>query len=142
MSQLRSMLAVAGLVIALAPVGAQAGSNEDIIAQNQAMVVAANQQANLANDLARCKMASTGLPVPGTVGFSQPAPSGGCTGMTAPVPPTTTAVASGRCISGMRPLTKAELDRVNEFVIAAADAIADNEPAVPMSVDVIALIGC
>ena len=59
MSQFRSLIAVAGLVMALAPVGAQAGSNEDLIAQNQAMVVAANQQANLANDVARCKMAAS-----------------------------------------------------------------------------------
>jgi hypothetical protein len=142
MSHIRSLIAVAGLVIALAPAAAQAGTNEDVIASNKAMVVAANQQANLANDLARCKLASTGTVVSGGIGFSQPAPTGGCTGMPAPAPAASTTAPGGKCVSAMRPLTKAELDQVNEFVINAADAIADGETPLTMPPDVVLLIGC
>jgi len=142
MSKLRSLIAVASIVFALVPVGAQAGSNEDQIAMNQAMVAAAEQQANMANDLARCKLASTGVAVPGTVGFSQPAPTGGCSGIATPVPTTEATSGGGKCVSAMRPLTKFEFDQVNEFVIAAARAIANSLPPVAMSDDVKALIGC
>jgi hypothetical protein len=139
MSQIRVVIAVAGLLMALAPVGvgAQALTNEDIIAANRAAMAAAIQQANLANDLARCKIASAGGFVSGTVAFSQPNP-GGC--MTTPATPAASSTpAPGTCVAATRALTKAELDKVNEFEIAAADAIADAEPPLMPTPDIIAL---
>ena len=143
MSQIRVLIAVAGLVVALTPVGAlaQGMSNEDVIAQNQAVMAVARQQANLANDLARCRMAATGVSVPGAVGFSEPAPAGGCAAMPSSVTAMATS-ASGTCVTATRALTKLEFNQVNEFEIASADAIADNEPPLTMPADISALIGC
>ena len=147
----RLRLVVGALFVAMLPFASTAyaadeATNEAVIAQQKAAAMASEILANTTNDLALCKLAAMGLPVPGTVAFSQPEPTnliqtctppGGVSGGASP----TNTVASGTpgCSSG--PFTTFHANEINEWAIAGQKAISDKLPPPVMPPDVMALIG-
>jgi hypothetical protein len=148
--RIRFGLIVASVLVALLPFAAvaQAASNEEVIAQQKAAAQQALALSNTLNDLARCKMASAGLAVPGNVTFSQPEPAALVNSCTPPAPstasgtstsstPTTNASGMG-CVTS---LTTAQANLVNDWAIAVQKAISNKEPQPAMPPEVAALIG-
>jgi hypothetical protein len=150
--RIRPGLIVASLFAALVPFAgvAQAATNEEVIAQQRAAAMQAQVLANTLNDLARCRMAAAGQPVPGTVAFSAPVPTGLVTSCTPPntaggatptaSTPATNAAGMG-CVTSSRSLTTFEANAVNNWAISVQKAIANKQPAPTMPPDVAALIG-
>jgi len=149
--RIRFGLIVASLLVALLPFAgvAQAATNEEVIAQQQAAAQQALALSNTLNDLARCKMAAAGLAVPGNVTFSQPQPTALVNSCMPPAPSTTTGAppvsptpmtnASGMgCVSS---LTTAQSNMVNDWAISVQKAISNKQPQPAMPPDVAALIG-
>ena len=149
--RIRFGLIVASVLVALLPVAgvAQAATNEDVIAQQQAGAQQALALSNTLNDLARCKMAAAGLAVPGTVSFSQPGPTALVNSCMPPAPSTTSGApastpapmtnASGMgCVS---PLTTGQANLVNDWAISVQKAISNKTAQPSMPPEVAALIG-
>jgi hypothetical protein len=151
--RIRPGLIVASIFAALVPFAsvAQAATNEDVIAQQKAAAMQATIVANTLNDLARCKMAAAGQTVPGTVAFSQPAPTllvnactptGGTSGGATPTVSQATTNANGLgCVTNSRSLTTFEANAVNDWAISVQKAIANKQSAPTMPAFVAALIG-
>ncbi|MGI9149151.1 MAG: hypothetical protein ACR2IK_21810 [Chloroflexota bacterium] len=138
-------IAVVGAALALLPLtGVAHAQTSTPLTPAQARAAA-----NLANDLAQCKLAAAGVKTSGKPGISGELPAGvampACApgaAATTPSPMPASTMTTGTCAAATRSLTKPELSLVNDYEIAIAKA-ASNFTAPPvMSPDVSALIGC
>jgi hypothetical protein len=130
----RALPFATAVIVALAPLTAQAASS----AQSEA-----KRRANIENDIARCQLAAEGVSLPGKVAPSEPEAAAECGAGARALTAVPVAVSGGsRCSAVGRPLTKFEQNQINEFEIAKSKAIKKNAPIPMPSADVAALLAC
>lgn len=136
----RLRLVVGALFIAMVPFAGTAHAQT----VDAAATAALGAKANWVNDLERCRLATTGVQVPGTIGFSQPTPTGlmntcqAAPGVALPEPTHTLAVGTAGCVSSPN---KFEMNLINAWAISVQKAITDKNPPPAQPPDVMALVG-